>query len=351
MSKKIIAVIGARPQFIKHAPIDLMFKEHTQNLSLISIHTGQHYDQNMSAVFFNQLNISTPDYMLNIGSHPHGKQTGIMLETIEEILIKERPDAVLVYGDTNSTLAGALAACKMHIPVFHIEAGLRSFNREMPEEVNRVVTDHVSQLLFVPTDRGVQNLANEGITNGVYETGDIMYDMLLIAKKSGVIKKDKREYYLATIHRPYNTDIKDRLMKILSALNELDLPVKCPFHPRVLNLLKKFDIDLTAFPNIKAIQAVSYFENINLMANAKSVITDSGGMQKEAYWLRKKCVTIRPETEWVETIQGGWNTLIFKNLSELQELLHKSTSIHIPDIYGAGKSRIEIFNHIENFLC
>lgn len=342
--KKIIAIIGARPQFIKHAPVQMAIKESNLAIELKSIHTGQHYDENMSDVFFKELGLAPPDYMLEIGSHRHGRQTGRMMEKIEDVVVKEKPSAILVYGDTNSTLAGALVAAKLQIPIIHVEAGLRSFNRAMPEEINRVMTDHLSDILIAPTDVAVKNLENEGITEGVFRTGDIMLDMLELAMESGLVKDsaDAGNYLLATIHRPYNTDKESRLRSILDCLNGQQLPVKCPMHPRTVNLAKSFGIDLERFTRIEVLPPASYFENLNLMYNARAIITDSGGVQKEAYFLKKQCVTLRPETEWVETLQNGWNTLVFEHLERVKEILGTPPGAYIEDLYGSGNAREEL---------
>ncbi|HKK74110.1 MAG TPA: UDP-N-acetylglucosamine 2-epimerase (non-hydrolyzing) [Saprospiraceae bacterium] len=343
--KKILAVIGARPQFIKHAPIDLAIQGKAK---LVTVHTGQHYDENMSAIFFDELGMSKPDYMLDIRSHSHGKQTGRMLEAVEEILQKEQPDLVLVYGDTNSTLAGALAAAKLHIPVAHVEAGLRSHNKAMPEEINRIMTDHVSEVLFAPTDLAVENLKKEGLGERTVRTGDIMYDMMKIAEEKGVVSRQQLgdPYYLATIHRPYNTDDPQRLRKILTALANLDHRVIFPMHPRTKHLTQKNGIDLGTYKNLEVRPAVSYFENLNLMAGATAIITDSGGMQKEAYFLRKQCITVRPETEWVETLTNGWNQLVYKEIAELHTYLGKVPGNYSGNLYGDGASRYAIINKI-----
>lgn len=321
---KIISVIGARPQFIKAAAVSRAIVEHNEKypdcpIVEIIIHTGQHYDENMSQVFFEELDIPEPDYNLGIGSSSHAEQTGKMLQKIEAVLIKERPDWCLVYGDTNSTLAGALAAAKLHIPVAHIEAGLRSFNRRMPEEINRVVTDHVSDILFCPTATSVDNLAKEGISTGVYQVGDVMYDCILfyikrtkpieqeILERSGIRSKS---YYLATVHRAENTDDSARLTNIFEALNEIatkDCPVVLPLHPRTVKYAQKHGLDLTN--HVKVMQPISYLEMLVLENNARLILTDSGGVQKEAYWLSVPCITLRDETEWVETVESGWNIL------------------------------------------
>ena len=339
--KKILAIIGARPQFIKHAPIEIAARG---KINIVSIHTGQHYDDNMSKIFFEQLKMTTPKYHLHIGSHSHGIQTGRMMEGIEPIVLEEKPDAILVYGDTNSTLAGALVGAKLHIPIIHIEAGLRSFNRQMPEEINRVLTDHVSALLFVPTDQAVKNLEKEGITENVYRVGDVMCDMVLLALKRKLVEQTKNgsPYFYATIHRPYNTDAPDRLKYVLDALNNLNYPVKLALHPRTKNKMKTLGLPEDSFKNIRFLPPVSYFKNIAYQANAEAVLTDSGGMQKEAYILKKKCITIRKETEWLETLQHGWNTLAFKDLSILSDLIEKQPGKYCAGVYGDGKASEEI---------
>lgn len=344
--KKILAVIGARPQFIKHAPMDLALKNKAE---LITVHTGQHYDENMSAIFFDELGMAMPNYMLQVGSHTHGKQTGIMLEKIEEILLSEKPDLVLVYGDTNSTLAGALAAAKLNIPIAHVEAGLRSHNKSMPEEVNRIMTDHISDILFAPTQQAVDNLDKEGLGARCVRTGDIMYDMLKIAMESKAIGQAEMEgeYYLATIHRPYNTDDPKRLMTILQSLANLDEKVIFPMHPRTKNIVQREGIPLEAYQNVEVIDAVSYGSNLNLMLHSKAIVTDSGGMQKEAYFLRKKCITLRPETEWVETLKNGWNVLVYEDVSNLHKYLNEAPGSYEEGIYGDGLSR---YTMIEKML-
>ncbi len=340
--KKILAIIGARPQFIKHAPIELAMKDKAQ---LVTIHTGQHYDERMSQIFFDELKMTPPKYQLNVGSATHGVQTGKMMAEIDKILLDEKPDAVLVYGDTNSTLAGALCASKLHIPVIHIEAGLRSFNKKMPEELNRVLTDHVSNLLFAPTNHAVANLEDEGITENVYKSGDVMCDMALIAKER-VKNQSSSPYILVTIHRPYNTDDKVRITEILTQLNALGTPVKFPMHPRTKNLLATFGISMEDFQNIEVLTPQSYFDTIELLANCSCLVTDSGGMQKEAYILEKQCVTIRSETEWVETLENGWNQLIFDDLSQLAPSIRKEPGQYTPNIYGDGTAAISIAQKI-----
>jgi len=319
---KIATIVGARPQFIKAAPVSRAIRAAAsagRNVSEILVHTGQHYDDNMSAVFFEELGIAAPDYDLGIGSASHGVQTGAMLAAIERILERERPDRVLVYGDTNSTLAGALAAAKMHIPIAHVEAGLRSYDRRMPEEINRVVTDHLASFLFCPSPAAASNLRKEGIREGVFVVGDIMDEALTEA----VVRAKKREttrgslfglarlglkeggYFLATVHRAENTDDPARLQNILAALKTIsrDLPVVFPVHPRTRKMI-------AAQPwGIRFIDPVGHLEMARLESGAAMILTDSGGMQKEAYWLKVPCVTLRDRTEWVETVASGWNML------------------------------------------
>lgn len=333
--KKIICIIGARPQFIKHAPLELAL---TKYFDVITIHTGQHYDEKMSDVFFKELKISAPTYMLSIGSFNHGKQTGLMMTKIEEILESEKPQSVLVYGDTNSTLAGALVAAKLHIPVIHVEAGLRSFNKEMPEEINRIMTDHISSILFAPTHTAVNNLLNEGIQTQVFYSGDVMFDAVLLAKEKIGENFIEKEQILVTIHRPYNTDNLDRLIEIFKNLNELDIPIIFPTHPRTKNILKNAAVNLDTFENVKFIEPVSYLDLIKLQLESKCIITDSGGIQKEAYWLHKKCITLRSETEWIETLENGWNTLVFDDLEVLKNVVKQKPKTYVDNLFGVGNA-------------
>lgn len=313
---KICTIVGARPQFIKAAPVSRAFKD-TGQIEEVVIHTGQHYDENMSKVFFEELEIPEPGYQLGIGSAGHGAQTGRMLEAIEGVLINEKPDWALVYGDTNSTLAGALAACKLHIPVAHVEAGLRSFNRRMPEEINRVLTDHASSLLFAPTETAVANLHNEGIRgDSVKLVGDVMYDAALFYGKRAVqnsrilskLNLDGRKYILATIHRAENTDNPDRLSTIIEALADVaeSVPVILPLHPRTRSKLKNQQI---CTGQIQLLEPIGYLDMSALTGKAALVCTDSGGLQKEAYFHDIRCLTLRNETEWVELVALGWNRL------------------------------------------
>mgnify|MGYP003777275081 CR=1 FL=1 len=315
-----MTIIGARPQFIKAAIVSLELQKY-KTISEILVHTGQHYDSNMSDIFFKELGISRPDYNLGIGSAPQGVQTGKMLGALENIMIKESPDCVIVYGDTNSTLAGALAAVKLHIPVAHVEAGLRSFNRKMPEEINRIVTDHVSDLLFAPTEVAVNNLMNEGFEKDkVHLVGDVMYDAALFygerAKFSSHILEELglnyRKYILATIHRAENTDSTVRLKYIFGALTEIaeEIPVILPLHPRTKTALEAIGLFETVLQSIQVVEPVGYLDMVMLEKNAALIVTDSGGVQKEAFFHRVPCITLRDETEWVELVDIGWNKVV-----------------------------------------
>lgn len=342
---KIVTIIGARPQFIKHFSFEKACKE---KINLITIHTGQHYDANMSDIFFNELGMNRPSYMLNVGSGNHGSQTASMMVEIEDIIENEKPDGVVVYGDTNSTLAGALVSSKLHIPVFHIEAGIRSYNKEMPEEINRVLTDHVSTCLFVPSEIATQNLKKEGIVNGIYNYGDIMKDLVyhIITNELISERNIKERYYYVTLHRPYNTDDKERLAYVLNSLNDLSTRVVMAIHPRTNNLMKTFELEKEVFRNISFIEPQSYFDNLTYLHHCEGLITDSGGMQKEAYWLKKKCVTIRKETEWVETLESGNNTLLFDNLSSIENAFDQTNLIWDDKLYGDSNASKNIVNKI-----
>lgn len=343
---KIIVIVGARPQFIKHFAFEKAAKD---KLELITIHTGQHYDSNMSEVFFSQLGMKKPDYMLNVGSGNHGVQTAHMMIEIEHIIEKEEPNGVVVYGDTNSTLAGAIVAAKLHIPIYHIEAGLRSFNKEMPEEVNRILTDHISKLLFIPSEIAKNNLVKEGIIGDhVIEVGDIMKDLILFVKKNKFISRRSIEeaYYYVTIHRPYNTNSKDRLSYILNSLNSLKEKVVMSIHPRTSNLMNEYGLLQDDYENIYFLKPQSYFDNLSYLFHCDGLITDSGGMQKEAYWLKKKCITVRKETEWIETLKGGANTLLFDSLENMESILKEDINDWDNEMYGNGDSSHKIVSHI-----
>jgi UDP-GlcNAc3NAcA epimerase len=309
---KILTIVGARPQFIKAATVSRALSAFPE-LNEMIVHTGQHYDENMSEVFFRELDIPEPAVNLGIGSGTHAWQTGSMLKAIEEVLMKEHPDRVMVYGDTNSTLAGALAAVKLHIPVAHVEAGLRSFNMRMPEEINRIATDRISGLLFAPTPTAMENLEHEGLKKVSVFTGDVMYDSILFYKDHLLSEPGKyvsavpeKPYYLATIHRAENTDDPDHLKKILQAFKEIPGKIILPVHPRTRKLIGSV---VKAPSNLVITEPAGYLDMISMMLHAEKILTDSGGLQKEAYFLGKPCITLRTETEWLETLHGGWNTV------------------------------------------
>lgn len=345
---KVITILGARPQFIKASVVSQAFKR--SGIDEIIIHTGQHFDASMSDIFFKDLDLPSPNHHLGIHSLNHGAMTGRMMEKIEELTQRHQPDWICVYGDTNSTLAGALVAAKLNISLAHVEAGLRSFNRQMPEEINRVVTDHLSQLLFAPTPLAVECLQKEGITQGVHLVGDVMMDAILTyqtkAKQTSKILTVSRlnpdGFYLATIHRPSNTDDPDRLRAILGSFLTLDLPVAFPVHPRTSTCIQAMGLGhYLETGKIIAIPPVGYLDMLMLEAASHAVITDSGGIQKEAYMLGRPCFTMRDETEWKETVEAGWNCLV------QPETLRKSIAnftlpIQASPLYGRGEAATEI---------
>lgn len=353
---KIASIVGARPNFIKLAPLS---KETRKHLDEIIIHTGQHYDYEMDRIFFEQLNIPEPDYHLGVGSGTHGYQTGEMLKRIEEVLIKEKPDLVVVFGDTNSTLAGALAAAKLKIKVAHVEAGLRCYNKKVPEELNRVLVDHLSDLLFCPTDRSVENLKKEGINRGIYLTGDVMVDVLVqnidkCEKRSEILKDlgfRPKEYYLVTVHRAENTDDAERLKNIVSSLCELD-NVVFPCHPRTEKRLKELGLWEKLRRSVNVIKPVGYLDMLVLEKNARKIITDSGGVQKEAYILKVPCITLRNETEWIETVEDGWNVIVGadkeKILKAVKEFEPRNETYR--NRFGDGKAGERIALIIKEYL-
>lgn len=318
--KKIITIVGARPQFIKAAIVSRALKQQS-SFQEILVHTGQHYDNNMSQIFFDELEIHKIDYQLNVGSGGQGKQTGEMLSLIENVLLQEKPDWVLIYGDTNSTLAGALAAAKLHIPIAHVEAGLRSYNRKMPEEINRIIADQLSEILFTPTEQAVLNLQKEGYsTDRIITIGDVMYDSALYYGEKAqrhsqildALNYKKQDFILATIHRAENTDNHARLQIIFNALNQLcdTLPVVMPLHPRTRKTLANHFPELLKNTRIHIREPLGFLDMIMLEKNAALIITDSGGVQKEAFFYGIPCITLRDETEWVETIDLNWNHLV-----------------------------------------
>lgn len=347
----ILTIVGARPQFVKAAAVSREILKH-DDIREIIVHTGQHFDKNMSDIFFEEMEIPKPDYNLAINSVGHGAMTGRMLEGIEEIILKEKPDMVLVYGDTNSTLAGALAAKKLHVKVAHVEAGLRSFNMQMPEEINRILTDRISDILFCPTQQAITNLQKEGFDNfpcKIELSGDVMQDAAIFysqksSEKSTIIstlKLENESYVLATIHRQENTDDLTKLKKIIAALNLLHnerKKVVLPIHPRTRKILENNNISV----DFILTEPVGYFDMIELIKNSSLVITDSGGLQKEAFFFQKQCITIREQTEWIELIQGGFNTLLpAAELVDLLTIFGKVSQNKVDfnvNLYGNGKA-------------
>lgn len=346
---KLVNIVGARPQFIKASAVSRAIRSAGSSIQEVIVHTGQHYDKNMSRVFFDELEVPRPNFDLEVGSASHGAMTGQMLERLEPVLAKEKPDWVMVYGDTNSTLAGALAAVKMNVPVAHVEAGLRSFNRRMPEEINRIVTDHVSSLLFCPSRTAVVNLEKEGIKSQVHNTGDVMYDVALFYREKALKQHSlnswgvaEKKYALSTVHRAENTDDPERLHGILEALRTIarTMPVVLPLHPRTRKLLKERGEE-KLLDGLKVVEPVSYLEMVRLEASAFAILTDSGGIQKEALFHRVPCLTLRDETEWVETVEAGWNQLcgadserILKGWQRIQSFGDRE----VPRPYGDGKA-------------
>ena len=370
MKKKIITIVGARPQIIKSSAISRAIKNNFSHiLEEKIVHTGQHYDENMSEVFFHEMGIPLPDYNLNVGSGSHGAQTARMIEGLEEIFIKEQPTAILVYGDTNSTIAGALAAAKIHIPVLHVEAGLRSFNKAMPEEVNRIACDHMSTLLFTPTTTGFDNLKREGFnlestekatanSPRVYHCGDVMYDNSLYFSsvsdsKSTILKEiglEPNNYILSTIHRDSNTDISANLESIFKALLQIQkdsgLAIVLPIHPRTRSKMKdqlsaQLFSEVEASQQFKIIDPAGFIDIIALEKNAKMIVTDSGGLQKEAYFFQKPCIILRPQTEWVEIVNNG-NAILaeasYDKIMNAFSVLSTKTDFTYPTLYGDGKA-------------
>lgn len=353
--KKIVSVIGARPQFIKAGAISRKILENTE-IEEVLIHTGQHYDSKMSEVFFKELEIPSPKYNLGIGGFSHGAMTGRMIEGIEKILLEEKPNFTLVYGDTDSTLAGALASVKLQIPVIHIEAGLRSFNMQMPEEINRILTDRVSSLLFAPTKRAVENLQREGFENFDCEivcSGDVMYDVALYykdrAKKPNMVFP--KEFILCTLHRAENTENLQKMKNIFEALNKISsqIPVIMPLHPRTQN---KILVNNIQAENIYFIEPLGYLEMVWALQNCVMVATDSGGLQKEAYYFKKPCITLREETEWVELLEVGCNCLVGADAEKIYQAFKKMSDINLNFdalLYGNGNASQKILEVIGDF--
>ena len=362
---RIISIIGARPQFIKASAISRAIREYNKNgidtISETIIHTGQHFDKNMSNVFFKELNIPEPDFNLEIAGLNHGAMTGRMLEKIENILEEIQPNVVLIYGDTNSTLAGALAASKLHIPIAHIEAGLRSFNMSMPEEINRILSDRISTLLFCPTEEAVKNLRTESLAKGVYNVGDVMYDAVKYYGDRAItnISLNKwnlknKEYALCTIHRAENTNDSLRLASILDALHEInkDCKVIFPLHPRTRQLISSYGMD-TKLIGMNIIEPVSYLEMLRLEHSALAILTDSGGIQKEAFFNQIPCITLRDETEWIETVQLGWNQVVGIDKDKILDSFYGISDRHTQagtNPYGDGTAAEQILNIMRNEL-
>ena len=365
---KIIAIVGARPQFIKASTVSRAISKLNSGggnnpIQEIIVHTGQHYDDNMSRLFFEELSIPSPHINLNIGSGSHGQMTGRMLAGIEEVLLAEKPDWVIVYGDTNSTLAGALAAAKLNLPVAHVEAGLRSYNRNMPEELNRVLTDHLARLLLVPNDTATRNLNKEGILEGIFQVGDVMLDAFLYYKDKAAVGSrildqlgtSPGKYCLATVHRQENTDDAERLAAIFGALETISQrhgPIILPLHPRTRKALQEHKIRFAKSSDIRLIQAVGYLDMITLESNARIIMTDSGGVQKEAYFSEVPCITLRDETEWLETVAAGVNILSGANQAAIVGAYEKATAIDVKlktGLYGDGRAANKIINKIISY--
>jgi UDP-GlcNAc3NAcA epimerase len=344
--KKIVTIVGARPQFIKAAAVSRVLRERYHE---VLVHTGQHYDYEMSGIFFDGLELPKPDVNLGVGSGSHGAQTGAMLKSVEDVLLEERPDWLLIYGDTNSTLAGAVAASKLSVRVAHVEAGLRSFNRRMPEEVNRIVADHLSDLLLCPSQVAVTHLAAEGISKNVHITGDVMLDVLnwarqrLSAVPSGILDRlglTRQGYLLATVHRSENTDDPARLSGIVTAFNAIDEPIVFPVHPRARKVMSQSGCQLG--PHVQLIDPLSYLDMVAVTGSARLVLTDSGGLQKEAYWLGVPCLTLRDETEWVETVDAGWNTLVSADAMRIEQAVRAFAPAGLPPaLYGDGAAAVK----------
>ena len=353
MKKKIVSIVGARPQFIKCGPLSRELRKYYDE---ILVHTGQHYNYEMSNIFFDELDIPKPDYNLGVGSCSHGEQTGRILVEIEKVLVKEKPELILVYGDTNSTLSGALAASKLQIRVVHVESGLRSFDRSMPEEINRVITDHISNLLLCPTKTAVDNLMREGITEGVHLVGDVMVDAIeynnnVAEEKSKIISRlgiEKGRYLVITLHRPSNTDSKGNMTSIISALRELNKVIIFPMHPRTENCICEYGLLLPQ--NVKLIKPVGYLDMLMLISNAEKILTDSGGIQKEAYLLGVPCITLRENTEWVETLENGWNVLSGANKTNILEAVDRVFPTDHKEIFGKSGTSKRIISILRDIV-
>lgn len=354
---KVLTILGARPQFIKAGSVSRVFATH-ENIKEIIVHTGQHFDANMSDIFFDEMKIPKPDYFLGIGGKSHGAMTGQMIEKIEEVALQEKPDWVMVYGDTNSTLAGALVASKLHIKLAHIEAGLRSFNMNMPEEINRILTDRVSTILFCPTDTAILNLKKEGYDNidcKIVKSGDVMQDGAIFYKQLAqqpTSFEPEKDFILCTIHRAENTDDEQRLTSIFEALNEIgkDKQIVLPLHPRTKNKLEQLNL---SYENITIIDPVGYLDMVWLIDNCSLVMTDSGGLQKEAYFFSKPCITLRDETEWIELVDNKFNVLVGSDSTKIKKTYINKNTLFSSDfsinLYGKGNASEFIMNEIINY--
>lgn len=352
---KILTIVGARPQFIKAAIVSKKIKDDSENIDEIILHTGQHYDENMSHIFFDQMGLVKPKYNLQIGNLSHGAMTGRMLESIESIIKDEKPQFVIVYGDTNSTLAGALAASKLHTDVIHIEAGLRSFNMQMPEEINRIVTDQLSTTLFCPTEQAVMNLKSEGFERKdwvkIIKNGDVMFDAAMYFARfaSAPSFKVPEQFILATLHRAENTDNKERLQEIISALNRInkEIPVIVPLHPRTKKLIDQHHVPI----EFLVCEPLGYLQMLYMLKNTSLVITDSGGLQKEAYFFNNPCITVRDQTEWIELVEGGYNRLTNANENDIYNsyLLMKDKRFNASgdSLYGNGQASLKIIDYLK----
>lgn len=353
---KILTILGARPQFIKAGSISRELANYNE-LTEVIVHTGQHYDSNMSDIFFEEMKIPKPDYFLGVGGKSHGAMTGQMIEKIEEVALKEKPDWILVYGDTNSTLAGAIVASKLHIKLAHVEAGLRSFNMNMPEEINRILTDRISNILFCPTETAIENLEKEGFENfncKIVKSGDVMQDGAMFYKNLAVKPsvEIKNDFILCTIHRAENTDDEIRLKSIFEALDEIakEKQVILPLHPRTKKILENLKLDIN---NLTIIDPVGYLEMVWLIDNCNFVMTDSGGLQKEAYFFEKQCITLRDETEWIELVECGVNTLVGADKEKILEAYKNHTYFNKKELklnlYGVGKASNYIIKELVDY--
>jgi len=358
---KLISVVGARPNFVKIAPIIRAIRQSSPPIRHLLVHTGQHYDYEMSQVFFEDLELPEPDYHLGVGSGTHAEQTGRIMIEVERVLLQEKPDVVIVVGDVNSTLAAALAAVKVHVPIAHVEAGVRTYDMQVPEEVNRVLTDHVSSLLFAPTQTAVDNLVKEGITKGVCLTGDTMLDSYMAfsavaEQRSGILSKlrlERKGYLLATVHRPRNTDDAAKLRDIVGSFASVRETVVFPVHPRTEKCLRQYALydELKMARNMRVVEPVNYLDSIVLTRNAVKILTDSGGLQREAYFAGVPCITLDETTAWMETVDDGWNTLVSSNREKIVDAIKRFEPLgRQRDVFGDGKAAERIAGTLSNYV-